>query len=198
LRNDSKTKYELRARARGYRTIAGVDEVGRGPLAGPVVACACILFTYDFTSRIDDSKVLSARQREKAFFEIVENASLGLGWADVDIISEINILNATKYAMKLALRDLDQAPDFVIVDGRVSLDVECDSMNLVNADKKSISVAAASIVAKVLRDSLMYAYHARYPHYEFASHKGYGTKRHRALIRKLGALPVHRKIFKLV
>jgi ribonuclease HII len=155
------------------------------------------LHSYRFRSRIDDSKRLSELQRQRAFAEIVEKATLGVGWADVDIISEVNILNATRHAMHEALSDLPCRPDFVIVDGAMRLDVEYPYRGVIKADQKSISVAAASIVAKVLRDSLMYAYHARYPQYDFASHKGYGTKKHKMLIKRLGPLPIHRKTFNL-
>jgi ribonuclease HII len=154
-----------------------VDEAGRGPLAGPVVAAAVILKTFNFSSRIDDSKKLSPKNRERAYAEIMKKAFVGVGIIDEKIIDRINIYQATKRAMHAALSNLKQTPEYVIVDGNIRLATACPVKCIPGGDAKSMSIAAASIVAKVTRDRIMDKYDADYPQYGFSRHKGYGTRR---------------------
>ena len=179
----------------GYRSIAGVDEAGRGPLAGPVVAAAVILKTFDFKERIDDSKKLSALKREKAYGEIMKKAIVGVGIVGEKTIDRINIYQATKKAMQAALSNLKSSPGYVIVDGNMRLTTRCPLRCIPGGDAKSISIAAASIIAKVTRDRIMLKYDSVYPQYGFARHKGYGTKRHIAALKEHGPSPIHRNSF---
>jgi ribonuclease HII len=174
---------EKRLKRSGYELVAGIDEAGRGPLAGPVVASAVILKDLNFTARIDDSKKLSAKKREKAYHEILEKAHVGIGIVSEKTIDEINIYRATIKAMEMAVADLGIPPDYVIVDGRVRLSTKCPIKCIVRGDSKSLSIAAASIIAKVTRDRLMLEYDKTYPHYGFAKHKGYGTILHREALK---------------
>jgi ribonuclease HII len=183
---------EKRLSSLGYTLIAGVDEAGRGPFAGPVVAGACILKEFDFSCEINDSKQLSEKKRKKAYKEILLKAIVGVGIVDEKTIDEINIYQATIRAMQMAITNLEVPPDYVIVDGRMRLTAKCPVKCIVKGDCKSISIAAASIVAKVTRDRLMHAYHERYPQYGFAWHKGYGTRFHKQALRKFGPSPAHR------
>jgi ribonuclease HII len=189
------TEYEERFWKEGL-TVAGVDEAGRGPLAGPVVAAAVILkpFTEPFLK--GDSKKLTKKEREELYSFIRETA-LAVGTAVVDsaVIDRINILNATKLAMKRALEDLKSPFDVVITDYVKLEGLNC--LPLVKGDERSLSCACASVIAKVLRDRIMERYHEVYPHYEFVKHKGYPTKKHRELIKRFGATEIHRKSFKL-
>jgi len=179
----------------GYRLIAGVDEAGRGPLAGPVVAAAVILKTFRFNERVDDSKKLSANKREKAFSEIIKKSIFGIGIVDERTIDRINIYQATKKAMHEALSKLGTTPDYVIVDGKMKLTTKCPIRCIPKGDSKSLSIAAASIIAKVTRDRIMHEYDDIYPQYGFSRHKGYGTKAHMAALRKYGPSQIHRKTF---
>ena len=169
----------------GYRSIAGVDEAGRGPLAGPVVAAAVILKTFSFKERVDDSKKLSAKKREKAYSEIIKKSVFGVGIVDEKTIDRINIYQATKRAMQIAISNLKIQPDYVIVDGNMKIITKCPLKCIVGGDSKSFSIAAASIVAKVTRDKIMTEYDKIYPQYGFDRHKGYGTKAHMSAIEKL-------------
>lgn len=178
--------------------MAGVDEAGRGPLAGPVVAASCILKTTDFTEEIDDSKKLTPKKRDKAFREILEKCIVGIGIVDEKIIDEINIYRATIRAMEEAISKLERAPDYVIVDGRMHLSTKCPTKCIIRGDSKSLSIAAASIIAKVTRDRLMLKYDELYPQYGFARHKGYGTKFHKLALAKHGPSPIHRFSFRPV
>lgn len=182
----------------GYRSIAGVDEAGRGPLAGPVVAAAVILKTLKFKERIDDSKKLSASKREKAYREIVKKAHVGVGIVGEKTIDRINIYQATKKAMLLALSKLKIPPEYVIVDGNMKIPTKCPIKCIPQGDSKSISIAAASIIAKVTRDRMMVGYDAIYPQYDFARHKGYGTRAHIAALKNHGPSPIHRRSFRPV
>ena len=175
-----------------------MDEAGRGPLAGPVIAGAVILKTFDFTCRIDDSKKLSPKRREAAYDEIVKKANVGIGIVGEDIIDDINIYRATIKAMESAIANLGAVPDYVIVDGRVRLSTKCPIKCIVGGDSKSMSIAAASIVAKVTRDRMMDDYHRRYPQYGFGKHKGYPTREHKKAIADHGPSPIHRKSFRPV
>ena len=191
--------YERRLWDKGYKLIAGVDEAGRGPLAGPVVSAAVILKDCNFHNRIDDSKALSPLQREKAFAEIKEKAFVSLGIVNEKIIDRINILEAARLSMKRALSFLRPQPDFVIIDGNFTLDkLNIPSQSIVSGDAKSLSIACASIAAKVTRDRIMTIYHNLWPEYEFARHKGYGTKRHLEILRRIGPSPIQRLTFKYV
>lgn len=179
----------------GYRSIAGVDEAGRGPLAGPVVAAAVILKTFSFKERVDDSKKLSAKKREKAYSEIIKKSVFGVGIVDEKTIDKINIYQATKKAMQAALANLENDPEYVIVDGNMKLSTRCPIKCIPSGDSKSMSIAAASIIAKVTRDKIMSEYDAVYPQYGFARHKGYGTKLHMDALKKHGPSPIHRFSF---
>ncbi|ADO45821.1 Ribonuclease H [Hydrogenobacter thermophilus TK-6] len=187
-------EYELPFWEKGL-LVAGVDEAGRGPLAGPVVACALILppFTEPFIDR--DSKRMSAREREEAY-ELIKSKAIAIGTAVVDsvVIDRINIHRAVKLAMKRALEDLKHPFDVVITDFVKLEGYNC--LPLVKGDEKSLSCACASVVAKVLRDRIMEHYHKVFPQYEFAQHKGYPTRRHRELIKTYGFTEIHRRSFK--
>lgn len=176
--------------------IAGVDEVGRGPLAGPVVAAAVILPSdYEITG-LNDSKKLSEKRRE-AMDEIIrrEAVSFGIGLIRQDRIDEINILQATYEAMRLALEQLSPAPDMILADAVTIPGIETRQLPIIKGDAKSASIAAASIIAKVYRDHLMIEYDSLYPEYGFARNKGYGTKEHINALKEFGPTPLHRKSF---
>ena len=181
---------------RGYKLVCGVDEAGRGPLCGPVVAAAVILNKDEMIEGVNDSKKLSEKKRENLYDIISKKAlAVGVGISDVDIIEDINILNATKLAMKQAINNLKINPDFVLIDGNQMIDIDIDAQTVVSGDAKSESIAAASIIAKVTRDRLLKDYDKKYPEYGFAKHKGYGTKAHIEAIKKYGLTPIHRKSF---
>jgi len=188
--------HERKLSSSGYLHIAGVDEAGRGPLAGPVVASAVILKSLRFVEDIDDSKKLSAKKREKAFREIVEKAIVGVGIVDEKTIDEINIYRATIRAMEIAISNLEIPPDYVIVDGRVKISTRCPVKCIIRGDSLSLSIAAASIIAKVTRDRLMLKYDELFPQYGFARHKGYGTKLHKSALEAHGPSPIHRFSFR--
>jgi ribonuclease HII len=190
-------RHEKKARKKGYNIIAGVDEAGRGPLAGPVVASAVIIHDYDFISEINDSKQLSPKKRFIAYREIVEKATIGISLVDEDTIDRINIRRATMLAMEEAVINLSLVPDLLLIDGRLKLDLPYKQKHIIRGDTQSVSIAAASIIAKVTRDSLMLTYHDMYPHYRFDLHKGYGTEKHIKALRKHGPSPIHRKTFKI-
>lgn len=176
--------------------IAGVDEVGRGPLAGPVVAAAVILPADHEITGLNDSKKLSEKRRE-AMNEIIsrEAVSIGVGLIGQDRIDEINILQATYEAMRIALEQLSPAPDVILVDAVTIPGIETRQIPIVKGDAKSASIAAASIIAKVYRDRLMVEYDRLYPEYGFARNKGYGTKEHINALKEFGPTPLHRKSF---
>jgi ribonuclease HII len=180
----------------GYNIVAGVDEAGRGPLAGPVCAAAVILPKNLQIEGLNDSKKLSPKKRDKLYDIIIENAvSYGIGFASVEEIDRYNILNATYMAMNRALEKLSVTPDISIIDGNRSEGVTFKNICVVGGDGKSASVAAASILAKVTRDRLMEELDRQYPQYQFSKHKGYGTKLHYEKIREFGVSPIHRKTF---
>ena len=181
---------------KGYKLIAGVDEAGRGPLCGPVVAAAVILPENYKIEGVNDSKKLSEKKREMLYDKIINEAvAVGVGISDVDVIEEVNILNATKMAMKEAISKLSVKPDFVLIDGNQMIDIDIEASTVVSGDAKSESIAAASIIAKVTRDRMLYDYDKVYPEYGFAKHKGYGTKAHIAAIKEYGLTPIHRLSF---
>ncbi|MBL7085019.1 MAG: ribonuclease HII [Candidatus Omnitrophica bacterium] len=190
-------RFERSIRPRKYKIVAGVDEAGRGPLAGPVVACAVILKELSFTNKIFDSKRLSSSARQRAFGEIIKKAHVGVGIVDREIIDEKNILQATLMAIKKALDNLSVKPEYLLVDGRFkkeSLFYPCRTV--IKGDVLCFSIACASIVAKVVRDSLMSYYSAFYPQYGFNRNRGYYTKQHLKAIKKYGPTPIHRRSFR--
>ena len=189
-------EYETLARAKGYTNICGVDEAGRGPLAGPVCAAAVILPEGKIIEGVNDSKKLSEKKRE-ALFEVIkaEAASYAIAFATVEEIEELNILNATMLAMKRAVESLPQPADYAMIDGNRLPDLSIDCETIVKGDAKSHSIACASILAKVSRDRLLYEYAKEYPQYHFDKHKGYGTKLHVEALRAYGPCPYHRMSF---
>lgn len=189
---------ELKAFDLGYSAglVAGIDEAGRGPLAGPVV-CACVVFDRETViPYVNDSKKLSAKRRDLLFDEIYEKAKcVGVGIADNNLIDEINILNATKLAMIEAVNALSEKPDIILIDA-VKLDgISIPQESIIKGDAKSFAIAAASIIAKVTRDRMMADFDEEYPGYGFSSHKGYGTKAHYEALKSLGKCPIHRNTF---
>ena len=190
-------KYETIARTKGHRAVAGVDEAGRGPLAGPVVAAAVALAPDWKLDGLDDSKKLSPQVRERLFPLIQEGAlGYGIGVVDVETIDAINILQAARLAMKQAVEALPKRPDLLLIDGNQRIESALEQWPIVEGDTLSLSIAAASVLAKVTRDRLMKEYHERYPQYAFDQHKGYGTRLHRDLIREHGPCPIHRRTFR--
>lgn len=190
--------YENLAYLEGYSYVAGVDEAGRGPLAGPVVAAAVIFPRAYKNTEINDSKQLTASKREQ-LYDIIKNEaiSIGVGVADADVIDQINILQASLQAMREAVQELYTSPDFLLVDGLHLVPLPTPQKPLVKGDTLSVSIAAASIIAKVSRDRIMEMYHRQYPHYEFMQNKGYGTKKHREAIKQFGMCKIHRRSFHL-
>ncbi|MGA3280345.1 MAG: ribonuclease HII [Smithella sp.] len=188
--------FEKIAYQEGYQVIAGVDEVGRGPLAGPVVAAAVILPPHYVNTEIDDSKKLSAAKREKLYEIIGKDAvAIGTGIVDTETIDHINILRATLQAMREAVLELPTSPDFLLIDGLHRIPVITPQKPVVKGDSLSISIAAASIIAKVTRDRIMEIYHRQFPQYNFIQNKGYGTKEHCEAIKQFGICKIHRKSF---
>ena len=192
-------KYEKKYWDEGFQKIVGIDEAGRGPLAGPVVAASVILKPYEIIEGVKDSKKLSSKKRRDLFNQIYEKAlSVGVGIVDEDIIDEINILKATFLAMKKSLGNLNLKPDKVLIDGPYSDITIYPTDYIVNGDNISQSIAAASIIAKVTRDEIMYEYDKIFPDYKFINHKGYGTKYHIEQLELKKSTPIHRRSFKIV
>ena len=188
--------FENEGYEKGFTYIGGIDEAGRGPLAGPVVAAVVVFKPGTKIEGINDSKKLSEAKRDE-LFEIIKEEALdyGIGIVQKDEIDEYNILNATYMAMKKAVNCLKQKPDYLLVDAAHIPDVDIEQKSIIKGDLKSISIAAASILAKVTRDSIMYEYDKMYPEYGFASHKGYGTDQHYKAIREHGITSIHRRSF---
>lgn len=181
---------------KGYNLVCGVDEAGRGPLCGPVVAAAVILPKDTYIEGVNDSKKLSEKKREKLYEDIQNTAiAVGVGISDVNVIENVNILNATKLAMVQAINNLQITPDYVIVDGNQKIDITIPLDTVIKGDAKSESIACASIIAKVTRDRILLKYDKVYPEYGFSKHKGYGTKLHIEAIKKYGITPIHRPSF---
>lgn len=198
LKEEARTEqmliYEKQFAEKGL--IAGIDEVGRGPLAGPVCACAVILPTDHHILWLNDSKKLSEKKREELYEVILAEAvAVGIGWESQEVIDEINILRATISAMKKAVGELKTRPDFLLIDGIDIPGLAIPQCPIVHGDALSASIAAASIVAKVSRDRLMREFDEIYPEYGFAKNKGYGTAEHIAALRKYGPCPIHRRSF---
>jgi len=189
--------FEHKAVSKGFSRIAGVDEAGRGPLAGPVVSAAVILPESFHNDAVTDSKKLTPKKRDILYDVIREQAlAVGVGIAGPDEIDRINILQASLFSMKLAVENLPHPPDYLLIDGNFTIPHPLPQAAIVKGDSLSISIAAASIIAKVTRDRLMTDYDARYPGYGFAGHKGYPTQAHRDAIRRLGPCPIHRRTFR--
>ena len=191
-------EYERKYQKKGSRFICGIDEVGRGPLAGPVMACAIIMpleNTEDIIDGVNDSKKLSEKKRE-ILYELIIKKAIACSVASVDnlCIDKINILNATKLAMKNAVQSLQIKPDILLIDA-VKLDIDTEQENIIKGDGLSYSIACASIVAKVTRDRLMMQFAKEYSCYSFEKNKGYGTKIHTDALQKYGACPIHRQSF---
>lgn len=179
-----------------YERIAGIDEVGRGPLAGPVVACAIVIPDNTKCKFIKDSKLLSRESRLRAYEYLREHAiSYGIGIVDEQTIDRVNIRNATLMAMEQALKMLSQKVEIVLIDGNMGINTSLPQKAIVDGDKFHLSIAAASIMAKVYRDSIMERYALQYPEYGFDKHKGYGTKEHIKALLKYGPCPIHRRSF---
>jgi len=189
--------HEQGALKRGYRYIAGVDEAGRGPLAGPVVAAAVIFSSLPLNVGIKDSKALSPLQRKTILLDIYREAlAIGIGVVWMEEIETTNILAASLKAMTHAVKKLNPSPDFILIDGQFPLNISIPQLPVIKGDAKSVSIAAASIVAKTVRDSIMDAYHTIFPSYDFIKNKGYGTAKHLEAIKYFGPSPIHRKCFK--
>lgn len=197
LHSSPSCRYEDEAAESGCVRIAGIDEAGRGPLAGPVVAAAVVLTDPAGFGQVNDSKLLTPRAREWLFDVIMSRASgVGVGIVPAETIDQINIYQATRLAMTTAVGHIAPPPDFLLIDGPISLDLAVGQRPIVNGDRLSVSIAAASIVAKVTRDRLMVDLHEQYPQYGFHRHKGYPTKAHKEAIRRYGPSPVHRRCFR--
>ena len=189
--------YENEARDNGFSVIAGVDEAGRGPLAGPVVSAAVVLPENFTAGGLTDSKKLTPEARNFYYDQIYADAvAVGIGIVDPIEIDRINILQASLLSMVIAVANLMPEPDFLLIDGNFGIMRDCLQKAIIKGDALSISIAAASVVAKVTRDRIMELYDSEYPGYGFQTHKGYPTKGHREAIRRSGCCPIHRKSFK--
>ena len=187
--------FDNELRKQGYKYICGIDEAGRGPLAGPVSVCAIVMDLDEMIEGVNDSKKVSPKKRDTLFETIKQKAlSYKCVMLDSKVIDEINILEATKKAMKEAVSGLSIKPDLILVDA-VKIDFDCETRPIIKGDATSYSIASASIIAKVSRDKLMEEYEITYPDYGFAKHKGYGTAEHIKAIREKGPTPIHRKSF---
>ena len=188
-------KYERELRKKGITLIAGVDEVGRGPLVGPVVT-ACVILPEKFDlPHLTDSKKLTEKRREILYKEIQEQAlGIGIGIVDNEEIDRINILNATKKAMKMAINNCKVKPEHVLIDA-VKLDIDIPTTSIIKGDLKSITISAASVIAKVTRDHMLYELDEKYPMYDFKHNKGYPTKKHIEAIKKYGIIKEHRRSY---
>ena len=190
-------KQEDELRKRGFNKICGIDEAGRGPLAGPVVVASVIMPANSMIEGVNDSKKVSEKKREKLYDQILEEAiSYGVGIVGQDEIDEINILNATKKGLTMSLKELTVKPDLIIVDALTHIDtMGIPYESIIKGDAKCYSISAASIIAKVTRDRIMREWDKVYPEYGFEKHKGYGTSAHIEAIKKYGLCPIHRKSF---
>jgi len=190
-------EYENAVKSKGFKLVCGVDEAGRGPLAGPVCAAAVILPENAVIEGLNDSKKLSEKKRE-ALYDVIKEKAIAfcVAYGTLEEIETLNILQATFLAMNRAIDGLAVKPDFALIDGnRVPKDIKIPCETVVKGDGKSMSVAAASVLAKVTRDRLMLEYDKKYPEYDFKKHKGYGTKEHTELIKKYGPCEIHRMSF---
>lgn len=193
---EKKSFYENKCYNRGCKYICGIDEVGRGPLAGPVVAAAVILNKDSYFEGLNDSKKLSGKKREE-LFEAIKKDAIAYSIVEVDNveIEEYNIYNAARIAMQRAVEKLDVKPDFLLIDAMPFENYPIPNFSMVKGDEKSVSIAAASVMAKVYRDHLMKKYAEKYPYYDFENNAGYGTKKHLEGLKKYGITPIHRRDF---
>jgi ribonuclease HII len=188
--------FEALARRQGYQVVAGIDEAGRGPLAGPVVAAAVILPEHFDLPGLNDSKQISEKKRNELYPLIREQAiAVGIGVSRADEVDRINILQATLRGMSRAVERLSVAPDFLLVDGITPIPTVIDQKTLKKGDSRSLSIAAASVIAKVVRDRIMVSYDRLFPEYGFAGHKGYGSQKHREAVAQYGPCACHRRSF---
>ena len=198
LRLEQMLRYEKKIYQAGYQAIAGIDEVGRGPLAGPVVAAAVILPPGCKIKGLNDSKKIPKKKHQEIYQAVLDKAlAVGIGLIDNEVIDQVNIYEATKLAMKEALSKLSLKPDYLLIDA-MKLDIDIPQESIIKGDANSLSIAAASIVAKVTRDKLMADYDKEYPGYDFAQNAGYGTKSHLQGLERKGVTPIHRKTFEPV
>lgn len=195
IRYEKMCAFENEAYLKNHTLICGIDEAGRGPLAGPVVASAVILPQNIFIENLNDSKKLTPQTRDKLYDEITNNAiAWAVGVVDEKTIDEKNILNATRIAMKMAVTNLSRVPDLLLIDAE-KIDMDIPQMKIIKGDELSISIAAASVIAKVTRDRMIDKFDIQFPQYGFSKHKGYGTKDHIEAIKKFGICPIHRVTF---
>ncbi len=188
--------FEALARRQGYQVVAGIDEAGRGPLAGPVVAAAVILPEHFDLPGLNDSKQISEKKRNELYPLIRQQAiAVGIGVSRADEVDRINILQATLRGMSRAVERLSVAPDFLLVDGITPIPTVVDQKTLKKGDSRSLSIAAASVIAKVVRDRIMVSYDRLFPEYGFAGHKGYGSQKHREAVAQYGPCACHRRSF---
>ena len=198
LRLEYMLRYEKELYSQGFQAIAGIDEVGRGPLAGPVVAAAVILPPGCKIKGLNDSKKIPKKKHQEIYQAVLDKAlAVGIGLIDNEVIDQVNIYEATKLAMKEALSKLSLKPDYLLIDA-MKLDIDIPQESIIKGDANSLSIAAASIVAKVTRDKLMADYDKEYPGYDFAQNAGYGTKSHLQGLERKGVTPIHRKTFEPV
>ena len=190
-------EHENELRDKGFKTICGIDEAGRGPLAGPVVVASVIMPANSMIEGVNDSKKISEKKREKIYDQILEEAvSYGIAIIGQDEIDEMNILNATKKGLTVSLQELTEKPDLIVVDALSGIDtMGIPYESIIKGDAKCYSIAAASILAKVTRDRIMREWDSVYPQYGFSGHKGYGTAKHIAAIKENGLCPIHRRSF---
>ena len=186
---------ETQAHSEGFDVVAGIDEAGRGPWAGPVVAAAVVLDPINIPDGLNDSKKLKPERRDELFDKIIASSKVGVGIANVETIDDMNILQATMWAMAEGMRQLPACPALALIDGNREPTVECATRTVIKGDGISLSIAAASIVAKVTRDRMMADLDDCFPGYEFAQHKGYGTAKHHDALKRLGPCPAHRRSF---
>ncbi|MBI3999318.1 MAG: ribonuclease HII [Candidatus Omnitrophica bacterium] len=194
----NQARFESVLHQQGFRLVAGVDEVGRGPLAGPVVAAACLIPRNVHLKGIRDSKALSAQTRRKLFWKIITRTVVGIGIVSEQEIDRMNILNASLLAMRKAVLALTVTPDLLLIDGHLKINLPIHQLAIIKGDAKLISIGAASIVAKVTRDEMMSSYDLQYPLYGFRNHKGYPTRAHIAALEEHGPSPIHRMSFQPV
>lgn len=194
------TEFERAARLQGFANVAGIDEAGRGPLAGPVVAAVCLIPENFYIAEVDDSKKMQPQVRKELFHKLISDRQIkyGVGIIPNDKIDEVNIYQATIMAMLQAVVNLSSEPEFLLVDGLHLPHPKIPTQKIIQGDQKSQSIAAASIIAKETRDQLMLQYHSEYPQYGFANHKGYGTPEHLEALGKHGPCPIHRHSFEPV
>lgn len=189
-------EFEEKYKAEGYKVICGIDEAGRGPLSGPVVAAAVILPPDVMIPGLNDSKKLTPKKRDMLYDVILREAvAVGVGMASPEEIDRLNILNADMLAMRRAVEDLKTPPDLALVDGNIARDLPVTAVPVIRGDALSLSIAAASVIAKVTRDRLCIKDDENYPQYGFGKHKGYGTKEHMEALRTYGPCPIHRRSF---